>query len=87
LRHYLACFSRSLAALRVAVQLFVFAWNRRQLARHHHPSIASRLLNLYAHDICHPRTGISREIATETAVFGLALAGLLYFATHSVYNE
>ena len=39
LRHYLArlarrsrCFSRSLEALRLAVRLFVFAWNRRQLS-------------------------------------------------------
>jgi insertion element IS1 protein InsB len=41
LRHYLArlgrqsrCFSRCLDALRCAVKLFVWAWNRRQL--HHH---------------------------------------------------
>jgi IS1 family transposase len=44
LRHYLArlarasrCFSRSLDALRAALKLFVFAWNRRQLAKHQHP--------------------------------------------------
>ena len=40
LRHYLArlarksrCFSRCIHALRRAVKLFVFAWNRRQLSR------------------------------------------------------
>ena len=44
LRHYLArlarasrCFSRSLDALRNAVKLFVYAWNRRQLAKRQHP--------------------------------------------------
>ena len=44
LRHYLArlgrrsrCFSRSLAALRAALSLFVFAWNRRQLAKQQYP--------------------------------------------------
>lgn len=44
LRHYLArlgrksrCFSRSVAALRQAVKLFVFAWNRRQIQRHAYP--------------------------------------------------
>ena len=44
LRLYLArlgrrsrCFSRSLEALRDAVTLFVFAWNRRQLAKRAHP--------------------------------------------------
>ena len=44
LRHYLArlgrrsrCFTRSLRALRDALKLFVFAWNRRQLFRHAHP--------------------------------------------------
>ena len=38
LRHYLArlarksrCFSRCIQALRLAIKLFVFAWNRRQL--------------------------------------------------------
>ena len=40
LRHYLArlarksrCFSRCIQALRRAIKLFVFAWNRRQLYR------------------------------------------------------
>ncbi len=44
LRHYLArlgrksrCFSRSLVALSQAIKMFVFAWNRRQLARRVHP--------------------------------------------------
>lgn len=43
-RHYLArlgrrsrCFTRSLAALRAAIKLFVYAWNRRQLFRRAHP--------------------------------------------------
>jgi insertion element IS1 protein InsB len=45
LRHYLArlarksrCFSRCLAALRRAIKLFVFAWNRRQLYHHRFPN-------------------------------------------------
>jgi len=45
LRHYLArlgrksrCFSRSIDALRRAVKLFVYAWNRRQLHRRAYPS-------------------------------------------------
>lgn len=44
LRHYLArlgrrsrCFTRSLQALRDAMKLFVYAWNRRQLYRRAHP--------------------------------------------------
>ena len=44
LRHYLArlarasrCFSRSIHALRAAVQLFVYAWNARQLYKRDHP--------------------------------------------------
>lgn len=44
LRHYLArlarrsrCFTRSIQALRDAVKLFVYAWNRRQLFRCAHP--------------------------------------------------
>jgi len=47
LRHYLArlgrksrCFSRSIAALRRAVKLFVYAWNRRQLHKHTFPRYA-----------------------------------------------
>jgi len=45
LRHYLArlarrsrCFSRSLEALRRAIKIFVFAWNRRQLFKRAHPA-------------------------------------------------
>ena len=45
LRHYLArlarrsrCFSRCLTALRRAVKLFVYAWNRRQLYRLQFPT-------------------------------------------------
>lgn len=44
LRHYLArlvrrsrCFTRSIHALRDAVKIFIYAWNRRQLARRAHP--------------------------------------------------
>ena len=44
LRHYLArlgrksrCFSRSMDALRRAVKLFVYAWNRRQLHQRAYP--------------------------------------------------
>lgn len=44
LRHYLArlarrsrCFSRCFHALRRAIQLFVFAWNSRQLHRLRYP--------------------------------------------------
>jgi insertion element IS1 protein InsB len=44
LRHYLArlarksrCFSRCIQALRRAIKLFVFAWNRRQLYHHRYP--------------------------------------------------
>lgn len=44
LRHYLArlarksrCFSRCLQALRRAIKLFAFAWNRRQLYKRAHP--------------------------------------------------
>jgi insertion element IS1 protein InsB len=47
LRHYLArlgrrsrCFSRSMAALRRAVKLFVHAWNRRQLHKRAFPRYA-----------------------------------------------
>jgi IS1 family transposase len=52
LRHYLArlarrsrCFSRSLAALRRAVTLFVHAWNRRQLHTHRYPAYACHLID------------------------------------------
>jgi insertion element IS1 protein InsB len=44
LRHYLArlarasrCFSRSIEALRVAIRLFVYAWNARQLYKREYP--------------------------------------------------
>jgi IS1 family transposase len=52
LRHYLArlarrsrCFSRSLVALRHAVRLFVYAWNRRQLHKHRFPRYPAHLLS------------------------------------------
>jgi insertion element IS1 protein InsB len=45
LRHYLArlarksrCFSRCIHALRRAIKLFVFAWNRRQLYKRQFPT-------------------------------------------------
>lgn len=45
LRHYLArlgrksrCFSRSLTALRDAIRLFVYCWNRRQLHKLAYPA-------------------------------------------------
>ena len=48
LRHYLArlarrsrCFSRSEEALHDAVKVFIFAWNRRQLARRAHPQYSA----------------------------------------------
>lgn len=44
LRHYLArlarsswCFSRSLDALRNAIKLFVYAWNRQRLVKRQYP--------------------------------------------------
>ena len=50
LRHYLArlgrksrCFSRCLSALRRAITLFVFAWNRRQLYRERYPNYPAHL--------------------------------------------
>ena len=52
LRHYLArlarksrCFSRCIAALRRAVKLFVFTWNRRQLYRSRFPRYPAHLIN------------------------------------------
>lgn len=52
LRHYLArlfrasrCFSRSLDALRAALKLFIFAWNRRQLAKQRHPQYRYALVD------------------------------------------
>ena len=52
LRHYLArlgrrsrCFSRCLTALRRAIKLFVYAWNRRQLHKHRFPRYPAHLLS------------------------------------------
>ena len=52
LRHYLArlarksrCFSRCLLALQRAVQLFIFAWNRRQLHKHRFPCYTHHLID------------------------------------------
>ena len=49
-RHYLArmvrrsrCFTRCIHALRRAVKLFVYAFNRRQLARHRYPGLSAPL--------------------------------------------
>jgi IS1 family transposase len=51
LRHYLArlarksrCFSRCIQALRRAVKLFVYHWNRRQLHRLRYPAYPAHLL-------------------------------------------
>ena len=50
LRHYLArlarrsrCFSRCIHALRRAIKLFVFAWNRRQLYHRRYPTYPADL--------------------------------------------
>ncbi len=50
LRHSLArlgrrsrCFTRAIQALRDAVKLFVYAWNRRQLFRRAHPKYPASL--------------------------------------------
>ena len=52
LRHYLArlarksrCFSRCIQALRRAIKLFVYVWNRRQLHRRRYPSYPAHLLD------------------------------------------
>ena len=52
LRHYLArlgrksrCFSRSIEALRRAVKLFVYAWNRRQLHKRAYPSYTAHVMD------------------------------------------
>lgn len=52
LRHYLArlarksrCFSRCIDALRRAVKLFVFTWNRRQLYRLRFPKYPAHLID------------------------------------------
>src|SRR5215475_4568081 len=51
LRHYLArlarrsrCFSRSIHALRCALKLFGFAWNRRQLYHHRYPNYPAHVM-------------------------------------------
>jgi len=51
LRHYLArlarrsrCFSRCIHALRAAIKLFVYAWNRRQLYRHRFPDYPAHVM-------------------------------------------
>jgi insertion element IS1 protein InsB len=51
LRHYLArlarrsrCFSRCIHALRRAIRLFVYAWNRRQLYRQTYPNYPAHLI-------------------------------------------
>jgi insertion element IS1 protein InsB len=56
LRHYLArlvrksrCFSRCIEALRRAVKLFVYCWNRRQLHRRAYPKYPAHL-----RDFVHP---------------------------------
>jgi insertion element IS1 protein InsB len=52
LRYYLArlvrrsrCFSRCIQALRRAIKLFVFAWNRRQLYRQRYPDYPAHLID------------------------------------------
>ncbi len=51
-RHYLArltrrsrCFSRCLQALRYAIRLFVFAWNRRQLYKRQYPDYPAHVMD------------------------------------------
>jgi IS1 family transposase len=51
LRHYLArlarrsrCFSRCIQALRRAIKLFVYAWNRRQLHRQRFPRYPAHVM-------------------------------------------
>lgn len=52
LRHYLArlarksrCFSRCIKALRAALRLFVYCWNRRQLYRKQFPTYPAHLMD------------------------------------------
>jgi insertion element IS1 protein InsB len=52
LRHYLArlarrsrCFSRCIQALRRAIKLFAFAWNRRQLYHRQYPNYPAHLID------------------------------------------
>ncbi len=53
LRHYVArlarrsrCFTRSIQALQDAIQLFVYAWNRRQLFRRDHPRYSAHVCSI-----------------------------------------
>ena len=52
LRHYLArltrrsrCFSKCIGALRRAVELFVWCWNRRQTHKRQHPRYPSNVID------------------------------------------
>ena len=52
LRHYLArlarrsrCFSRCIKALRRAIKLFVYAWNRRQLYKQRYPAYPAHVMD------------------------------------------
>jgi hypothetical protein len=52
LRHYLArlarksrCFSRCIKALRAALRLFAYCWNRRQLYRKRFPTYSAHLMD------------------------------------------
>lgn len=52
LRHYLArlarrsrCFSRCIDALRAAIRIFVYCWNRRQLYKQRYPNYTSYLID------------------------------------------
>jgi len=52
LRHYLArlarrsrCFSRCIDALRAAIRIFVYCWNRRQLYKQQYPHYSSHLID------------------------------------------
>ena len=52
LRHYLArlarrsrCFSRCIDALRAAIRIFVYCWNRRQLYTQQYPTYSSHLID------------------------------------------
>jgi insertion element IS1 protein InsB len=52
LRHYLArltrrsrCFSKCIHALRRAVELFVWCWNKRQLCKQQHPRYPINLID------------------------------------------
>ena len=52
LRHYLArlarrsrCFSRCINALRAAIRIFVYCWNRRQLYKQQYPNYSSHLMD------------------------------------------